>query len=73
MIALGHVGRAREFLRRILRVMEQVWVDAQMAFVLNSQAIENVAVSATPLALGLSLLLVLVLIIAPEGAAPEPV
>jgi hypothetical protein len=44
-----------------------------MAFVLNSQVIENAAVSAAPLALGLSLLLVLILIIAPEGAAPEPV
>jgi hypothetical protein len=45
-----------------------------MALVLNSQVIENAAVSAAPsLALGLSLLLVLILIIAPEGAAPEPV
>ena len=43
-----------------------------MAFVLKSQAIENVAVFATPLAFGLSLILVLVLIIAPQGAAPEP-
>jgi len=46
-----------------------------MAFVLNSQVIESAAVSAAAptLAFGLSLILVLVLIIAPQGAAPEPV